>query len=99
MKHDKAETVLVEIHQNFSTDFNTSALFAFGSSVTPQIYKKCILHVLELCLAYSRIDMFTCYSCSKVPELYHGCNSLFNGYKSVFAKLTSSLHFSIFFLL
>lgn len=56
MKLDKDEAVLVEIHQNFSTDFNASALFAFGSSITPQIYKKCILHVLELDLAYSRID-------------------------------------------
>lgn len=61
------------------------------------MYKKHILHVLELDLAYSRIDVFTCFFCSKIPELYHGCSSLFNGYKSLFAKLTSSLRFSISF--
>jgi len=89
VKLDKDETVLVEIRQNFSADFNTCALFAFGSSITCQIYKKCILHVLELDLAYSTTHIFPCYSCSKVIELYHGCNSLFNGCKSMFAKFTS----------
>lgn len=58
MKHGKDETYMVEIHQNFSTDFNASALYAFGSSITPQIYKKCILHVFELDVAYSNIDIY-----------------------------------------
>lgn len=59
-KHDKDETAVVEIHQYFSTDFNSSALFAFSSSITLQIYKKCVLYVLDLDLAYSRIDVFAC---------------------------------------
>lgn len=61
----------------FFTDFKCTSCLQFFS-YSPNIQEICFT-----CLRISWMDIFTCYLGSKVPELYHGCNSWFNRYTSV----------------
>lgn len=56
--------------------FQDSAHLVFSYSPNTQ-------EICFTCLRTSWMDIFTCYLGSRVPELYHGCNSLFIGYKSI----------------
>lgn len=78
VKYDRDEKSLLKSTRIFSLISRQCASSLQFFNYSPNTQEICYM-----CLRTSWIDIFTCYLGSKVPELYHGCNSLFNGYKSV----------------